>query len=63
MTPAASRIMIIAAVIRKVHDALLPGAELHLIGETANDERTGPWEPAHWGLAGSLSRITGTRAK
>ncbi len=88
----------IAAVIRKAHDALLPGGEMHLIGETTNNERTGPWGPAYWGLgqavvdslglahseadvlryfrdagftdvavhefiAGSLSRITGTKAK
>jgi SAM-dependent methyltransferase len=95
--PMYSREMI-AAVIRKAHDALLPGGEMHLIGETTNDERTGPWGPAYWGLgqaigdslglahseadvigyfraagfadigvhefiAGSLSRIAGTRAK
>jgi SAM-dependent methyltransferase len=88
---------VIAGVIRKAHDALLPGGEMHLIGETTNNERTGPWGPAYWGLgqaigdslglahseadvigyfraagfrdvtvhefiAGSLSRIAGTRA-
>jgi predicted nicotinamide N-methyase len=40
----------IAAVIKKAHDALLPGGEMHLIGETTNNERTGPWGPAYWGL-------------
>lgn len=95
--PMYSREMI-AGVIRKAHDALLPGGEMHLIGETTNDERTGPWGPAYWGLgqaigdslglahseadvlgyfrtagfsdvgahefiAGSLSRIAGTKAK
>lgn len=95
--PMYSREMI-AAVVKKAHDALLPGGEMHLIGETTNDERTGPWGPAYWGLgqavsdslglahsesdvigyfkaagfehvgvhefiAGSLSRITGTKAK
>jgi SAM-dependent methyltransferase len=95
--PMYSREMI-ASVIRKAHDALLPGGEMHLIGETTNDERTGPWGPAYWGLgqavgdslglahseadvtgyfraagfidvgvhefiAGSLSRIAGTKAK
>jgi SAM-dependent methyltransferase len=89
---------IIADVIRKAHDALVPGGEMHLIGETTNNERTGPWGPAYWGLgqaigdslglahseadaigyfraagfgnvgvhefiAGSLSRIAGTKAK
>ena len=95
--PMYSREMI-AGVIRKAHDALLPGGEMHLIGETTNSERTGPWGPAYWGLgqaigdslglahseadvigyfraagfgdvgahefiAGSLSRIAGTKAK
>jgi ubiquinone/menaquinone biosynthesis C-methylase UbiE len=40
----------IGAVIKKAHDALLPGGEMHLIGETTNNERTGPWGPAYWGL-------------
>ncbi len=95
--PMYSREMI-ASVIKKAHDALLPGGQMHLVGETTNDERTGPWGPAYWGLgqaigdslglahseadvigyfraagfadigvhefiAGSLSRIAGTRAK
>lgn len=95
--PMYSRDMI-AKVIKKAHDALLPGGQMHLIGETTNDERTGPWGPAYWGLgqavvdslglahseadvigyfraagfkevsvhefiAGSLSRISGTKAK
>jgi SAM-dependent methyltransferase len=41
---------VIAGVIRKAHGALLPGGEMHLIGETTNNERTGPWGPAYWGL-------------
>jgi hypothetical protein len=41
---------VIAMVIAKAFDALLPGGEMHLIGETTNDERTGPWGPAYWGL-------------
>ena len=44
----------IAAVIKKAHDALLPGGEMHLIGETTNDERTGPWGPAYWGLGQAI---------
>jgi SAM-dependent methyltransferase len=95
--PMYSREMI-AGVIKKAHDALLPGGEMHLIGETTNNERTGPWGPAYWGLgqaigdslglahseadvvgyfqaagfldvgvhefiAGSLSRIAGTKAR
>lgn len=95
--PMYSREMI-ASVIKNAHDALLPGGEMHLIGETTNDERTGSWGPAYWGLgqavvdslglahseadvigyfqaagfkdvavhefiAGSLSRIAGTKPK
>lgn len=41
---------VIAQVVAKAHDALLPGGQMHLIGETINDERTGPWGPAYWGL-------------
>jgi len=51
--PMYSREMI-AAVIRKAHDALLPGGEMHLIGETTNNERTGPWGPAYWGLGQAI---------
>ncbi len=39
---------VIASVIRKTFDALLHGGQMHLIGETTNDERTGPWGPAYW---------------
>jgi SAM-dependent methyltransferase len=50
---------VIAAVIRKTHDALLPGGRMHLIGETTNDERTGPWGPAYWGLGQAISESEG----
>lgn len=49
----------IAAVIKKAYDALLPGGEMHLIGETTNDERTGPWGPAYWGLGQAISNSQG----
>lgn len=49
----------IAAVVRKAYDALLPGGEMHLIGETTNDERTGPWGPAYWGLGQAISNSLG----
>lgn len=45
---------VIASVVRKAYDALLPGGEMHLIGETTNDERTGPWGPAYWGLGEAI---------
>ena len=49
----------IAAVIKKAHDALLPGGEMHLMGETTNEERTGPWGPAYWGLGQAISHSQG----
>ncbi len=56
--PMYSRAMI-AAVIKKAHDALLPGGEMHLIGETTNEARTGPWGPAYWGLGQAISDSEG----
>ncbi|MGI9477960.1 MAG: methyltransferase [Hyphomicrobiaceae bacterium] len=50
---------VIAAVIAKAHDALLPGAEMHLIGEMTNNDRTGPWGPAYWGLGQAISESKG----
>ena len=49
----------IAAVIKKAHDALLPGGEMHLMGEMTNAERTGPWGPAYWGLGQAISHSQG----
>ena len=49
----------IANVIRKAHDALLPGGQMHLIGEMTNDARTGPWGPAYWGLGQAVSDSLG----
>jgi len=50
---------VIASVVRKAHDALLPGGQFHLIGETTNNERTGPWGPAYWGLGQAISESEG----
>lgn len=50
---------VIADVIKKTHAALLPGGQMHLIGETTNDERTGPWGPAYWGLGQAISESEG----
>ena len=33
---------------RRVHDALLPGGEFHLIGEMLDADRAGPLPPARW---------------
>ncbi|MGE0766122.1 MAG: methyltransferase [Hyphomicrobiaceae bacterium] len=50
---------IIASVVKKAHDALLPGGQFHLIGETTNNQRTGPWGPAYWGLGQAISESEG----
>jgi len=50
---------IIAAVVQRVHDALLPGGEFHLIGEILDDDRRGPIGPALWGLSEAVSESTG----
>jgi len=50
---------IIAAVVQRVHDALLPGGEYHLIGEMLDDDRLGPRAPALWGLSEAVSHSTG----
>lgn len=50
---------IIQAVIRNAWRALRPGGEMHLIGEMLNAERTGPVDPALWGLAEAVSGSTG----
>ena len=50
---------IIGRVVQRVFDALLPGGEFHLIGETINSERTGPIAPALWGLSEAVSHSTG----
>ena len=46
---------VIATVIAKAHAALLPGGEMHLVGEMLFDDRSGPLEAAMWGLAETLT--------
>jgi SAM-dependent methyltransferase len=41
---------VIAGVIGRAHDALLPGGEMHLIGEMLDDDRRGPVDAAMWGM-------------
>ena len=43
----------------KAFDALLPGGEMHLIGETLDDDRRGPVGPALWGLSEAIGGTTG----
>lgn len=50
---------IIAQVIQRVYDALLPGGEFHLIGEMVNANGIGPLAPALWGLSEAVSHSTG----
>lgn len=50
---------IIASVVRRVFDALLPGGEFHLIGECLDADGTGPLAPALWGLSEAVNGSTG----
>jgi len=50
---------IIADVVARVHDALVPGGEFHLIGEISDSDGRGPLAPALWGLAEALAHSTG----
>jgi cyclopropane fatty-acyl-phospholipid synthase-like methyltransferase len=50
---------IIQTVISRAFAALAPGGEMHLIGEMLVAERTGPRDPALWGLAEALWGSTG----
>jgi hypothetical protein len=50
---------IIADVVGRVHDALLPGGEFHLIGEMLDADGRGPIAPALWGLSEAVSHSTG----
>ncbi len=50
---------IVARVVARVFDALLPGGEFHLIGEMLDDDRRGPLAPALWGLSEAVSGSTG----
>jgi SAM-dependent methyltransferase len=50
---------LVAEVVQKVYDALMPGGEFHLIGEMLNEQGTGPHAPALWGLSEAVNRSTG----
>jgi O-methyltransferase/methyltransferase family protein len=50
---------IIGAVVGAAFAALEPGGEMHLIGEMLDAARTGPRDPALWGLAEALWGSTG----
>ena len=50
---------IVQAVVTRAFAALAPGGEMHLIGEMLGAARTGPRDPALWGLAEALWGSTG----
>jgi ubiquinone/menaquinone biosynthesis C-methylase UbiE len=50
---------VIQQVIQKAHDALLPGGEMHLVGEMVYDDRTGPLDSAMWGISEATSGSAG----
>ena len=41
---------VLESIFQKAYQALLPGGEFHLVGETLDNEKTGPLGPALWGL-------------
>lgn len=50
---------LIRLVVGKAFAALLPGGEMHLIGETLHDDRRGPLSAALWGLNEAVYGSTG----
>ncbi len=50
---------LIRLVVGKAFAALVPGGEMHLIGETLHDDRKGPLSAALWGLNEAVQGSTG----
>lgn len=50
---------VIADIVRRVHRALVPGGEYHLIGEMLDDDRSGPLDAALWGIGEALNHSSG----
>ena len=50
---------LIRLVVAKAFAALVPGGEMHLVGETLNDDRKGPLSAALWGLNEGVYGSTG----
>jgi predicted nicotinamide N-methyase len=50
---------LIRLVVKKAFAALLPGGEMHLVGETLHDDRKGPLSAALWGLNEGVYGSTG----
>jgi hypothetical protein len=51
--------VLIKLVVGKAFAALVPGGEMHLIGETLDDDRKGPLSAALWGLNEAVQGSTG----
>lgn len=49
----------IGAVVKKAHASMAPGGSFHLIGEALDADRSGPADPALWGLAQAINNTTG----
>ena len=50
---------LVRLVVGKAFEALVPGGEMHLIGETLHDDRKGPLSAALWGLNEAVYGSTG----
>ena len=50
---------LIRLVVRKAFSALVPGGEMHLVGETLHDDSKGPLSAALWGLNEGVYGSTG----
>ena len=50
---------LIRLVVRKAFAALQPGGEMHLVGETLHDDRSGPLSATLWGLNEAIQGSTG----
>ncbi|MGZ0189628.1 MAG: methyltransferase [Alphaproteobacteria bacterium] len=49
----------IGAAVAKAYAAMAPGGSFHLIGEALDADRSGPADPAMWGLAQAINNTTG----
>jgi hypothetical protein len=45
---------VLEGVLLKAYEALLPGGEFHVVGETLNNDKSGPLGPALWGIHEAL---------
>lgn len=50
---------LICLVVAKAFASLVPGGEMHLVGETLHDDRRGPLSAALWGLNEAIQHSTG----